>query len=33
LDEDDDEKPDISQVDGDPKIKEVIDKICELEVM
>jgi hypothetical protein len=31
LDDDDDEKPDISPVENDVKIKEIIDKICELE--
>ena len=30
-DDDDDEKPDISPVENDMKIKEIIDKICELE--
>ena len=28
---DDDEKPDLSSVENDPKIKDIIDKICELE--
>ena len=31
LDDDDNEKPDISPVENDVKIKEIIDKICELE--
>ena len=31
MDDDDDEKPDISPVENDVKIKEIIDKICELE--
>lgn len=31
MDEDDDEKPDISPVENDVKIKEIIEKICELE--
>ena len=30
-DDDDDEKPDLSPVENDPKIKDIIDKICELE--
>lgn len=28
---DDDEKPDTSPVENDPKIKDLMDKICELE--
>lgn len=31
LDDDDDEKPDVAIVENDPKIREIIDKICELE--
>ena len=31
MDDDDDEKPDISLVENDVKLKEIIDKICQLE--
>jgi len=31
MDEDDDEKPDITPVENDSKIREIIDKICDLE--
>ena len=31
LDEDEDEKLDTSPVDNDPKVKDIMDKICELE--
>ena len=30
-DDDDDEKPDISIVENDVKLKEIVEKICELE--
>lgn len=33
MDDEDDEKPDISPVENDVKIREIIDKICELEDM
>lgn len=31
MDDDDDEKPDITPVENDSKIREIIDKICDLE--